>query len=53
MAGIPVAVSFTARGIELIVEGDIDEATADALAENVKASVEADTGRPCVLIKYS
>lgn len=53
VAGIPVSVDFTALGIELIVEGDMDEALAVALAEDVKASVEVDTGRPCLLTKYS
>lgn len=53
VAGIPVAVSFTALGIELIVEGDMDEALADALAEDVRGNIEADIGRRCILTKHS
>jgi len=52
VAGIPVVVEFKDSQIELIVEGDMDEALADAVAEAVRANVEADVGRPCVLTKH-
>jgi hypothetical protein len=53
VAGIPVVVSMKGSEIELVIEGDMNEALADAVAEAVRASVEADVGRACVLTKYS
>jgi hypothetical protein len=53
VAGIAVTVKFQAFFVEIIVEGDMDETMADALAEDIKEGVEADTGRPCVVEKYA
>jgi hypothetical protein len=52
VAGIPVSIKFEFSAIEVIVEGDMDGAMATALAEDIKAGVEAETGRPCVLERY-
>jgi len=52
VAGIPVSIRVECFAIEVIVEGDMGGAMATALAEDIKAGVEAETGRPCVLEKY-
>ena len=52
VAGIPVSIKVEPFSIAIIVEGDMDEAMAMALAEDIKEGVEADTGRPCALERY-
>jgi hypothetical protein len=52
VAGITVSIEMS-RSIEILVEGDMDEALAEALARDVKESVEDDTGRPCLLRRLS
>ena len=49
VAGVPVLISMEGSGIEVVIEGEMDQALATALVEDIKASVEADTGRPFVL----
>ena len=39
-------------GIEVVIEGDMDEAKANALVQDIRESVEADTGRSCVVKGY-
>jgi len=50
--GITVAIEISSS-IEILVEGDMDETLAEALARDVKESVEAETGRPCTLHRLS
>ena len=52
VAGVTVSIEMSSS-IEIIIEGDMDEAQADALARDVKESVEVDTGRPCLLRRLS
>jgi hypothetical protein len=53
VAGIPVSITIEAFSIEVIVEGEMDRAMANRLAEDIKEGVEADTGRPCVVEDYA
>ena len=53
VAGVPVSIKMESFSIEVVIEGEMDGAMATALVEDVKASVEADTGRPCVVKAYS
>ncbi len=49
----PVTVAFAVFGIEVVIEGDMPEATAQAIVEDIKEGIEADTGRPCVVRKHT
>ncbi|MFO0953118.1 MAG: hypothetical protein U0835_18585 [Isosphaeraceae bacterium] len=49
VAGVPVSIKFEAFAIEVVVEGELDEAAEAALLEDIKAGVESETGRPLVL----
>ena len=49
VAGVPVSIKIETSSIEVVIEGEMDGAMATALVEDIKASVEADTGRPCVV----
>lgn len=53
VAGVPVSIKTSGSSIEIIVEGEMDEVMANKIAEDIKESVEADTGRPCILKSYS
>jgi hypothetical protein len=53
VAGIPVSIRLRAFAIEIVVEGEMDEAMANELAEDIKEGVEADTGRECVLKRWT
>lgn len=48
----PVNVAFKTFGIEIVIEGDMGEATAQALVEDIKDGIEAETGRPCVVREH-
>jgi hypothetical protein len=52
VAGIPVSIKVDAFSIEIVIEGEMDEDAANAIAEDIKEGVEADTGRPCVVQRY-
>jgi hypothetical protein len=52
VAGIPVSIKMGPFSIEIVVEGEMDEAMADELAQDIREGVEADTGRRCFLKKY-
>lgn len=51
--GIPVSIEVATFSIEVVIEGPMDEATAVALVEDIKESVEADTGLRLVLKSYA
>lgn len=53
VAGVPVSITMAGFSIEVVIEGEMDEPMATALVEDIKASVEADTGRPCVVKVHS
>ncbi len=53
VAGIPVSIQMSAFFVEIVVEGEMNAAMADELAEDIKESIEADTGRKCILESYS
>ena len=50
--GIDISIKFASSAIEIMIEGDMDEAKANALIQDIKGSVEADTGRTCVVKNY-
>ncbi|WP_165074655.1 Kelch repeat-containing protein [Paludisphaera rhizosphaerae] len=47
--GVPIGVDLSHPGIKLVVEGVMDPAKADQIAEECRQAVEAATGRPCLL----
>ena len=49
VAGIPICIEVGAFSIEVVVEGDMDQAMAVAIAQDIREGVEADTGIPCAL----
>jgi hypothetical protein len=52
VAGVPVSIKVASFGIEILIEGAMDDAMAAALVEDIKGGVEADTGRPCIVESY-
>jgi hypothetical protein len=50
--GIDVSIKVESFAIEVMIEGDMDEARANALVQDIRKSVEADTGRTCVVKTY-
>jgi hypothetical protein len=53
VTGFPVTIKMSAFHIDIVIEGEMDEDMANALAEDIKGGVEADTGRRCVLRRYT
>ncbi len=53
VTGIPVSIAMEASSIEVIIEGDMDPALANDLAQDIKDGIEADTGQPCTLHRLS
>jgi hypothetical protein len=53
VSGIPVSIKMEAFSIEIVIEGEMNEDMANALAEDIREGVEADTGRQCVVQKYT
>jgi hypothetical protein len=53
VAGIPVSMKVEAFSIEIVIEGQMEETKAAALVEDIKESIEADTGLKCVLISHT
>jgi hypothetical protein len=51
--GIEVSIKVESFAIEVMIEGEMDEARANALVQDIREGVEADTGRPCVVKTYS
>jgi hypothetical protein len=51
--GIQVSIKVESFAIEVMIEGEMDEARANALVQDIREAVEADTGRPCVVRTYS
>jgi hypothetical protein len=51
--GIEVCIEITAFAIEVMIEGEMDESKANALVQDIKEGVEADTGRPYALKTYT
>lgn len=51
--GIEVSIKVEFWVIEVVIEGEMDEAKANALVHDIKEGVEADTGRSCVVTTYS
>ena len=52
MAGIPISIKVESFSVEVVIEGQMEEAKAVALVRDIKESIEADTGLPCVLKSY-
>ncbi len=52
VAGIPVSIRIECFTIEVVIEGDMDYSMATAIAEDIRAGVEAETERPCLLERY-
>ncbi len=52
VAGIPVSIKVESFSIEIVIEGEMEEARAAALVEDIKESIEADTGLRCVIKSY-
>jgi hypothetical protein len=52
VAGIPICIKIQTFSIEVIVEGEMEQALAVAIAEDIRESVEADTGIRCNLETY-
>jgi hypothetical protein len=53
VSGIPVSIKVESFSIEIVIEGQMEEAKAAALVEDIRESVEADTGLRCVLKSYA
>ncbi len=52
VAGIPVSIKVECFSVEIVIEGQMEEAQAVALVQDIKESIEADTGLRCVLKSY-
>ncbi len=52
VAGIPVSIKVAAFSVEIVIEGQMEEAKAVALVRDIKENIEADTRLPCVLTSY-
>jgi hypothetical protein len=52
VAGITVSIKVASFSVEIVIEGQMEEAKAVALVRDIKESIEADTGLPCVLKSY-
>ena len=50
--GIEVSIKVESFAIEVMIEGEMDDARANALVQDIREGVEADTGRPCVVKTY-
>lgn len=53
VAGIPISITFELFSIGIIVEGEMDEEMASAIAKDIRDRIEAETGRPCELERDS
>jgi hypothetical protein len=52
VGGIDVSIKVESFAIEVMIEGDMDEARANALVQDIRKSMEADTGRTYVVKTY-
>jgi hypothetical protein len=52
VAGIPVSIEVACFSVEIVIEGQMEEAMAFALVRDIKESIEAETGLSCVLTSY-
>lgn len=50
--GVPMSIDLRALAIEIVIEGDMDEALADAIVRDIRENVEEEVGRPCLVEKY-
>jgi hypothetical protein len=50
--GIDVSIKVEPFAIEVMIEGNMDETKANALVQDIREGVEADTGRSCVVKSY-
>lgn len=51
--GIQVSIKVESFAIEVMIEGEMDEAKANALVQDIREGIEADIGRPCVVKNYA
>ena len=50
--GIPVSIKVASFSVEIVIEGDMDEAMAVAIVQDIKEGIEADTGLSLSLEGY-
>jgi hypothetical protein len=50
--GIDVSIKVEPYSFEVMIEGNMDETKANALVQDIREGVEADTGRSCVVKSY-
>ncbi|WP_337176902.1 hypothetical protein [Paludisphaera sp.] len=50
--GVPTSINLDLFAIEIVIEGDMDEALADAIVRDIRENVEEEVGRPCLVEKY-
>lgn len=53
VGGVPVSIRVASFSVEIIIEGDMDEALAVAIVQDIKEGIEADTGLSLKLESYN